>query len=899
MRRVFRNAAVVLSTLAAAMALALFSCSGGAGDIDIDETHAGADEIYFVESPGIYDGRFELHIGMPESAEDVEIRYTTDSRAPTAGSKLYDPEKGIDISYRGTTSGTDPASVNIIRCAAFRDGEQVGESITGTFIVTDSPDVRYSTMIVSIVAEPDDLYGYERGILVEGKIRDDFLKERPAEWKNESLQNANFFQRGREWERPIHAEFYTKDGQLLLEQNLGVRVSGGWNRNNAHKSLRLFARYDYDDTNVMTFDAYPGLESLSDVPVGSYKTLILRTGSNNMWNSTISTPFLMSFGRDLGLDTMEYRPVCVYLNGKYYGFMALLEDYGPEYFETNYNIPADEITCIDGAGKIDQSAPNDWELDSGPESELVEFRRMLDFISSSDMTNAANYLKACEMIDIESFVRYMCFEAYICNTDWPQNNVRVWRRFTDGYQPGAVGYGLDGRWRFLLKDLDMAAGFGGGSGTDVFERVDSDDNILRLNAMFKSLFKNADFSNRVYRVFCDLMSRTLKAENAADRLGEIEASALFEMNYYAPSWNASGGSREKWHEYLARPVLFFRERAEEVRKDIRKRYDSSFGELEVSVEGEGTLTVSALDIDSTNGGTLEYLVGLSIPVSASPERGWRLKEIQIDGKTLTGGSFVFNSEKKTLRAVFEPDPDFTEPAYPQLIITEVKYEHSRSDDQADLVEILNTGEKPLYLKGYTLVRERTGENGDIVRDKWDFPARTIAAGEYAVISCDKSGTKRLREEMHASFGLKSGDRLAICDRLGQTVNEVGLPICSNYSVYALDIDTGEWYYEPRSTFGGENVRADGYRLSDVIDERCRGTYIINGKIYDDFAEGSLVSERSLIGLVGDSRFKRYKTRLSKFLDDDGNYSLDEALSLLGYERFYISALDSYVVFKMK
>lgn len=65
----------------------------------------------------------------------------------------------------------------------------------------------------------------------------------------------------------------------------------------------------------------------------------------------------MSLGKEIGIDTMEYRPVCVYLNGKYYGFMALFEDYSPTYFETNYNLPADGITCINGAAKVDgQSA---------------------------------------------------------------------------------------------------------------------------------------------------------------------------------------------------------------------------------------------------------------------------------------------------------------------------------------------------------------------------------------------------------------------------------------------------------------------------------------------------------------------------------------------------------------
>ena len=119
-------------------------------------------KLSFTEPPGIYQNRFALHVesgAEKKLQKKLEIRYTTDSSLPTIESKLYDPEEGIQISYRGG-GGRDPSSVNIIRCAAFADGEPTGEVITGTYIVTDLPEVRYSTMIVSVVCEPDDLYGY-------------------------------------------------------------------------------------------------------------------------------------------------------------------------------------------------------------------------------------------------------------------------------------------------------------------------------------------------------------------------------------------------------------------------------------------------------------------------------------------------------------------------------------------------------------------------------------------------------------------------------------------------------------------------------------------------------------------------------------------------------------------
>ena len=107
--------------------------------------------LSFSEAPGVYTKRFKLYIDCADPS--LKVYYTIDSSAPTAEAEEYSAETGIEIGYRGG-GGTDPSSVNIIRAAAFDDeGVQVGEALSGTFILTDSPDVRYSTMIVSIVAE--------------------------------------------------------------------------------------------------------------------------------------------------------------------------------------------------------------------------------------------------------------------------------------------------------------------------------------------------------------------------------------------------------------------------------------------------------------------------------------------------------------------------------------------------------------------------------------------------------------------------------------------------------------------------------------------------------------------------------------------------------------------------
>jgi hypothetical protein len=73
---------------------------------------------------------------------------------------------------------------------------------------------------------------------------------------------------------------------------------------------------------------------------------------------------------------------------------------------------------------------------------------MIKFVSSNDMSLEENFEKACEMIDIDSFIDYYAVQLYITRSaDWPKSNFALWRtRSTDG------GMYSDGRWRWMLFD---------------------------------------------------------------------------------------------------------------------------------------------------------------------------------------------------------------------------------------------------------------------------------------------------------------------------------------------------------------------------------------------------------------------------------------------------------------
>ena len=95
----------------------------------------------------------------------------------------------------------------------------------------------FTTLIFSITSDPYNLYDYEYGILIPGKLRDDFIKENPNK-HIDPPDPANFNIRGRESEREAYLEILEPDGHVVASQKAGIRVYGGWSRANLQKSIK-------------------------------------------------------------------------------------------------------------------------------------------------------------------------------------------------------------------------------------------------------------------------------------------------------------------------------------------------------------------------------------------------------------------------------------------------------------------------------------------------------------------------------------------------------------------------------------------------------------------------------------------------------------------------------------
>ena len=99
------------------------------------------------------------------------------------------------------------------------------------------------------------------------------------------------------------------------------------------------------------------------------------------------------------------------------------------------------------------------------------------------MSDDENYRKACEMIDIDSFIDYYAAEIYMArNGDWPSANFALWRSSKVSQRPYE-----DGKWRWMLFDVNTSA-----LHSDLTEH-DTLGYVMEECSLFYSLSQNETF----------------------------------------------------------------------------------------------------------------------------------------------------------------------------------------------------------------------------------------------------------------------------------------------------------------------------------------------------------------------------------------------------------------------
>ncbi|MDI9512783.1 MAG: CotH kinase family protein [Eubacteriales bacterium] len=619
-----RICTIVLLTL-------LITCLGAS--INMLRPKAEAPKAYapvFSHESGWYKNKFNLSLSTKEP--DAKIYYTLDGSIPDENSLLYTgpisiknrTEQANTISEIKTAINNDNKprtnvfKGNVIRARVYKDGYEPSDLVTHTYFVDKKQSDRYSFPVVSLVCDPDDLFDYERGIYVPGKIYDERINYAIPDYERE----ANYTQKGIEWERPVHIEFFETDGSLAFKLDAGIRIHGGATRATLQKSLRIYARAEYDKQNTIDYRIFPNATKADGSPLEKYKRLLLRNGGNDFWDSFFRDAFMQDLVAHTGLDRQSSRPAIVFINGEYWGIHNIRERIDDHYIANKYDIDTNRVVILEGDG---------W-LAEGADGDELHYKNMIDFLYEKDISLKENYDYIKTQMDVDNYIDYQISQIYFANDDWPGNNIKFWRVRTDEYIEEAGQ--LDGRWRWILFDVDF--GFG------LYKHLDGYKHQTLSFAMqengpdwpnpdwstflLRTLMKNEDFKQSFVNRFADHLNSSFSTPRVLSKINEFEKLYKAEMKEHIYRWNTMGSVND-WED-----------RVYVLKHFAEKRPGSMYSQLNRVLDLGGTSKLT-LDCDDDKG----YIKVNSISI----KRG----EVGIGDRPYPWTGMYFNQVPITLTAV--------------------------------------------------------------------------------------------------------------------------------------------------------------------------------------------------------------------------------------------------------
>lgn len=271
-------------------------------------TGVAATPVFSVES-GFYSTGLTVDISC--STTDAVIYYTTDGSVPTKEDKKYSGE----ITISKTTS---------IRAKAFVDGSLDGYAASATYMINErKPDLP----VVFFVVDTSYLFNDTIGIYCVGT---NGISGSGAA----GIGNYNH-----DWTRYSNFEFYDK-GELKINQNVGIEISGHGSRGYPQKSLKVKSGKKYGKKNI-DYEFFP------DKPGRKFKSILLRAGGQQYISGFIIRDAVMQqLCSAFPLPYQAYLPAVLYINGKYWGIHNIRERNSADNIYSNYGLDKDEIDLL-------------------------------------------------------------------------------------------------------------------------------------------------------------------------------------------------------------------------------------------------------------------------------------------------------------------------------------------------------------------------------------------------------------------------------------------------------------------------------------------------------------------------------------------------------------------------
>jgi hypothetical protein len=481
----------------------------------------------FSASGGVYKNELTLSLSLPEGTPEnislSDIYYTLDGSEPTKNNP-----NAFSYSTKLVIPQVDPVKATPVRAKIISSDYLQNRSATHTYIVVART---FKLPIFSINLDSEYLWDEDFGIHVAGSGKYGI----PGNGRNDNVNWNN------PWRRPMNVEYFPSQNQNAAINQLGeLRIAGGWSRSNEFKSLILYAnkRFGTNRFHYQLFDQKPNQD---------IKSFMLRNSGNDAGSTMIKDATIqLMMGGKVDLDYQAYQPTVIFLNGEYRGILNMRERSNDHYVVANFN-GLENIDMIERTATGRELKAGDWAAWNDLMNKLNRDANQIDF-------------KEIErLVDINEFMNYMMIQIYVANTDFPHNNLVMWRPRTE-----------DGKWRYILKDTDFGYDWGRVSHNSInhnysFDRNDRDRNL------FSALLHYEPFKKEFYSRFTVYLGDILSYRGTAHVIDSIRALVEPEMLAHRNRWHGTT-TLTNWNARIDEFVNWCLQRNDHIYNQLRSRF---------------------------------------------------------------------------------------------------------------------------------------------------------------------------------------------------------------------------------------------------------------------------------------------------------------------------------------
>ncbi len=447
----------------------------------------------FSQAGGVFKEEVSLKLSLPGNAKDIteqQIYYTTDGSEPTTSSNIYTEEIVI----------TKPT---VIRAKIIAPGYLIGTPITQTYIISDRD---LSLPVVSLSLNPEYLWDDDLGIYVAGSGKngiEGLCSEKKVNWNQD-------------WRRPVNIEYFPDiNNRCVLNQVGELRISGRCSRTNPQKSFVIYANKRFGEKR---FD-YP---LFKEKPNQEIKSFLLRNSGNDFLHTHFRDAAIQLFmGGKVDVDYQAYQPAILFVNGEYFGIQNIRERTDEDYIYANYN----GLEDIDLFENFTELKTGDWN----------DYRELTNRMELAPETISYEELK--DKIDIPEFINFYILHMYAVNLDFPGNNTVCWKPKKK-----------DGKWRFILKDIDISLGLYGTATAD-YDVMTFNTRVEFATLFLRTLLTKEEFVEDFLNCFAIYMGDILHKSSTRQIIDSVQQQLKTEMPFHRKNWGLK--EIETWNEEVA------------------------------------------------------------------------------------------------------------------------------------------------------------------------------------------------------------------------------------------------------------------------------------------------------------------------------------------------------------